>query len=126
MTDGVAQLGLVLDCADPERLAELWASALGYADLGTAGSYVALFPNGAPGPKLLLQRVAEPKTVKNRMHFDIEVADIETEAARLEAIGARRVAAEQMHEHGTSWVLMTDPEGNEFCVCDGGQGPGPA
>lgn len=39
-------------------------------------------------------------------------------------IGARRVAAEQMHEHGTRWVLMTDPEANECCVCDGGQGTG--
>jgi predicted enzyme related to lactoylglutathione lyase len=73
-------------------------------------------------PKLLLQGVPEEKAGKNRMHLDIEVADIETEATRLEALGARRVAAEQMHEHGTSWVLMTDPEGNEFCVCDGGQG----
>lgn len=51
-------------------------------------------------------------------------AAIEAEAARLEAIGARRVAAEQMHEHGTRWVLMTDPEANEFCVCVGGQGTG--
>ena len=51
MTDGVAQLGLVLDCADPERLAEFWAPALGYVNVGTAGSYVALFPNGATRPE---------------------------------------------------------------------------
>ena len=75
-----AELGLVLDCADPEKLAEFWAPALGYVNLGTAGSYVALFPDGTPGPKLLLQRVDEPKAGKNRMHFDIEVADIEAEA----------------------------------------------
>jgi len=49
MTNAVAQLGLVLDCEDPERLAEFWAPALGYVNLGTAGTYVALFPNGAPG-----------------------------------------------------------------------------
>ena len=49
-------------------------------NLGTAGAYVALFPDGPAGPKLLLQRVGEPKAVKNRMHFDIEVADIDAEA----------------------------------------------
>jgi predicted enzyme related to lactoylglutathione lyase len=116
-----AELGLVLDCADPEKLAEFWAPALGYVNLGTVGSYVALLPEGAPGPKLLLQRVEEPKAVKNRMHFDIEVADIETEAARLVALGATRVSEAPCREHGSTWVLMNDPEGNEFCVCDGGQ-----
>ena len=121
MTDGVAHLGLVLDCADPERLAEFWAPALGYVNLGTAGSYVALFPNGVLGPKLLLQRVAEPKTVKNRMHFDIEVADIQAEADRLVALGATKVSEGPCSEHGSTWLLMRDPEGNEFCVCDGGQ-----
>jgi hypothetical protein len=59
----------------PETLAEFWAPALGYVSLGTAGAYVALVPDGRPGPKLLLQRVAEAKAGKNRMHFDIEVAD---------------------------------------------------
>ena len=121
MTNSVARLGLVLDCEDPERLAEFWAPALGYVNLGTAGSYLALFPDGAPGPKLLLQRVTEPKTVKNRMHFDIEVADIEAEADRLVALGATRVSDGPCAEHGSTWVLMSDPEGNEFCVCDGGQ-----
>jgi predicted enzyme related to lactoylglutathione lyase len=119
----VAQLGLVLDCADPERLAEFWAPALGYVSLGGAGNYVALFPDGAPGPKLLLQRVEEPKAVKNRMHFDIEVADIEAEADRLVALGAMRISDGPCREHGSTWVLMSDPEGNEFCVCDGGQNP---
>ena len=117
----VAHLGLVLDCADPERLAEFWAPALGYVSLGTAGNYVALFPDGERGPKLLLQRVEEPKSVKNRMHVDIEVADIEAEAERLVGLGATRVSQGPCSEHGSSWVLMNDPEGNEFCVCDGGQ-----
>jgi predicted enzyme related to lactoylglutathione lyase len=120
MTDNGAQIGLVLDCADPEQLAEFWAPALGYVILGTVGAYVALFPNGRQGPKLLLQRVAEPKAVKNRMHFDIEVADIAAEADRLVALGATRVSEAPRSEHGSTWVLMTDPEGNEFCVCDGG------
>ena len=114
-------IGLVLDCTDPERLAEFWAPALRYVTLGTAGAYVALFPDGRPGPKLLLQRVAEAKTVKNRMHFDIEVPDIEAEADRLVALGATRVSRGPSREHGSTWLLMADPEGNEFCICDGGQ-----
>jgi predicted enzyme related to lactoylglutathione lyase len=121
MTDNGVQIGLVLDCVDPERLAEFWAPALDYVNLGTVGAYVALFPNGRSGPKLLLQRVPEPKAVKNRMHFDIEVADIAAEADRLVALGATRVSEAPCCEHGSAWVLMTDPEGNEFCVCDGGQ-----
>ena len=48
------------------------------------------------------------------------IADIEAEATRLEALGARRVQDDHIHEHGSTWILMNDPEGNEFCVCDGG------
>ncbi len=121
MTESSTRIGLVLDCTDPERLAEFWAPALGYVNLGLADPYVALFPDGRPGPKLLLQRVDEPKTIKNRMHFDIEVADIEAGADRLGALGATRVSAGPCSEHGSSWLLMADPEGNEFCVCDAGQ-----
>jgi predicted enzyme related to lactoylglutathione lyase len=55
------------------------------------------------------------------MHLDIEVPDIETEAARLVGLGATRVSDSTLSEHGTTWVLMADPEGNEFCVCDAGQ-----
>ena len=124
MTHDGAQIGLVLDCADPDKLAEFWGPALDYVSLGTFGSYVALFPNGRPGPKLLLQRVEEAKAVKNRMHFDIEVPDIEAESARLVALGATRVSEGPCSEHGSTWLLMTDPEGNEFCVCDAGQPAG--
>ena len=53
--------GLVLDCADPERLAEFWAEALGYANVGSAGVYVARYPREGNGPKLLLQRVTDQR-----------------------------------------------------------------
>jgi predicted enzyme related to lactoylglutathione lyase len=121
MTHDGTNIGLVLDCADPVALAEFWAPALDYVSVGEVGSYVALFPNGRPGPKLLLQRVSEPKVAKNRMHFDIEVPDIEVEAERLIELGATRAQPDTLSEHGTTWILMTDPEGNEFCVCDAGQ-----
>jgi predicted enzyme related to lactoylglutathione lyase len=121
MSNTAPAVGLVLDCADPEALAEFWAPALGYVSAGSAGAYVALFPDRRPGPKLLLQRVDEPKSVKNRMHFDVEVPDIEAEARRLVGLGATRISDQPLGEHGSNWLLMADPEGNEFCVCDGGQ-----
>jgi len=118
--DATPHFGLVLDCADPEPLAKFWSEALGYANVGTAGSYLALYPRQGNGPKLLLQRVTEPKTAKNRMHLDIEVPDIECEAKRLTELGAQRVSDSTCSEHGSTWILMTDPEGNEFCICDNG------
>jgi predicted enzyme related to lactoylglutathione lyase len=116
----MANIGLVLDCADPENLATFWAAALGYNNVGSAGSYVLLMPPEPSQPKLLLQRVPEPKVTKNRMHIDIHVADIDGEAERLESLGARRVSSGTVSEHGSRWHVMADPEGNELCVCDGG------
>ena len=116
----IPRFGLVVDCVDPDRLAQFWALALDYVNVGSAGAYVALYPRRGDGPKLLLQRVGEAKTVKNRMHLDIDANDIHAEAARLAALGARRVIDAPLHEHGTTWILMADPEGNEFCVCDAG------
>ena len=112
--------GLVLDCADPQRLAEFWAAALDYVNVGAAGAYVALYPRNGNGPKLLLQQVIDAKTSKNRMHIDIDAADIDAEADRLARLGAQRATASSCHEHGNSWIVMADPEGNEFCICDGG------
>jgi len=116
-----ATLGLVLDCADPDKLAEFWSRAIGYTTLGGAGSYVLLVDQAGQQPKLLLQRVTEPKTAKNRMHFDIETPNVDEEVDRLEALGARRIGGDALEEHGNRWVVMADPEGNEFCVCTAGQ-----
>jgi predicted enzyme related to lactoylglutathione lyase len=119
------RFGLVLDCTDPERLAEFWTAALDYINVGSAGAYVALYPRVGDGPKLLLQQVTEPKTVKNRMHLDIDAVDVEAEADRLAGLGARRTTIDICTEHGSSWIVMSDPEGNEFCVCDGGNSTEP-
>ena len=110
-----AKLSLVIDCADPATLAEFWAPALGYQNLGAFGSYVALAAEGAP--VLLLQQVDEPKQGKNRMHLDIKVADVEAEVDRLVSLGAKRISDAPVEELGARWVVMNDPEGNEFCVC---------
>jgi predicted enzyme related to lactoylglutathione lyase len=120
MTTPTANFGLVLDCADPQLLADFWSAALDYVNVGAAGAYVALYPRDRPGPKFLLQRVAEPRVAKNRMHIDIEIPDIHAEVARLVALGATRLSEGPCHEFGSTWIMMADPEGNEFCVCDNG------
>jgi predicted enzyme related to lactoylglutathione lyase len=110
-------IGLVLDCADPERLAQFWADALEGERIGAAGNYVLV--KGPAGQALLLQHVPEPKTGKNRMHFDVHVPDVEGEATRLQGLGASRLTGDVQEEFDSRWIVMADPEGNEFCVCSG-------
>jgi hypothetical protein len=137
---------ITFDAHDPPKLATFWGVALDYAeqppppgfdswdafadannipqeDRDGFGSVVD--PTGV-GPRLLFLRVPEGKTAKNRMHLDIDAAPgaahgsderaakIAEHAARLVAIGATEV--DRRSEHGTSWIVMHDPEGNEFCV----------
>ena len=91
---------------------------------GGAGSYVLLVDADGKQPKVLLQRVNESKSGKNRMHFDIETPTVDEEATRLEELGARRIVDDAIEEHGSRWIVMADPEGNEFCVCNAGQPSG--
>ncbi len=112
----MAKLGLVLDCADPEALGRFWSEALGYTNVGMFGSYVVLLPTEPGPPKLLLQRVPEPKEGKNRMHADLHVDDIEAEATRLEALGASRAYRVEPSGLDLGFITMHDPEGNEFCL----------
>lgn len=112
-----ATLEFVLDCGDPDRSADFWSAALGYDRLGQAANYRSLVDPQGIGPKLILQGVDEPKTVKNRMHIDLQHDDIEAAAEELVKIGAVRLSDLPVVEHGTSLIMMADPEGNEFCVC---------
>jgi predicted enzyme related to lactoylglutathione lyase len=112
-----ANVDLVIDCADPESLADFWAAALGYNKVGFFEPYYLLRPEDPSYPPLLLQRVPEAKQVKNRMHLDIRTEDVDGLAARLETLGAKRLA--ERSEHNSRWITMGDPEGNEFCVCPG-------
>lgn len=110
-------VSVVLDCADPTSLSQFWTAALGYVVLEEGEPIVlASGPEGIDGPVLLLQGVPEPKTGKNRMHLDIHAADLDGEVERLEGLGASRIA-EPQEDRGWCWVVMSDPEGNEFCVC---------
>lgn len=120
---GEAKIGLVLDCADLEAVAAFWERALGVRRVGAAGNYVLLASPSGALPDLLLQRVSEAKAAKNRMHLDVETPDVDAEVKRLEGIGAHRLEEQARTEYGRRWVIMVDPEGNEFCVCDAGDEP---
>jgi predicted enzyme related to lactoylglutathione lyase len=111
----VLTLGNVtFDCANPTRLAEFWSRATGYQITELSEYMVALSPGEGRGPNLLFIKVPEPRTVKNRVHPDFHVPDIETEVARLIELGATR--GESHREYGFVWTVMSDPEGNEFCI----------
>jgi hypothetical protein len=107
---------LTIDCAAPSTLAPFWCEALGYSVRDVIGEYVILGPkDGADKPLVFLQRVPEPKVAKNRMHVDLHAADPVAEAERLCGFGATKLTALQ-EQGGFRWLVMADPEGNEFCV----------
>lgn len=113
----VSRLAFTLDCRDGEKLSTFWTEALGYSCRGRFGQYWPLEPRASAGePWFVLQQVNEPKSGKNRMHLDIHVADLDEEARRLEALGARRVSDTAIVMGESSWFVMADPEGNEFCI----------
>ena len=137
---------IVFDCANPDGLATFWAAALHYkkqdppsgfesweAFLKAQGipesewnSASAVADPDAGGPRIYFQQVPEPKTVKNRVHLDLNVGGprtappeerrrlIDTEVERLIGLGARK--ARSLEERGEYFVNMFDPEGNEFDV----------
>ncbi|MET8879686.1 VOC family protein [Streptomyces rubiginosohelvolus] len=117
---------LAIDCADPVALARFWCSVLDYEVQGVeeGEEVVTIGPPSVPEgknrpgpvpPALTFARVPEGKTVKNRLHIDVNPTDREQdeEVERLLALGARRA---DVGQGGASWVVLTDPEGNEFCV----------
>ena len=137
---------VTFDCADPDGLGRFWGSALGYREqdppdgfdtwedfLRDAGvpekewnSASAIVDPEGIGPRLYFQRVPEGKAAKNRVHLDGNVGGgahtpieerkrtIEAVAARLESEGATRVR--QVEQRGEVWIVMQDPQGNEFCL----------
>ena len=105
---------LVIDADDPVAQGRWWAELLGWDDeVDDDGDVVVTPPEGTRATQLLFQKVPEGKQVKNRLHIDLRPADRDAEVARAEAMGARRVDIGQGDE---SWVVLADPEGNEFCI----------
>ncbi len=108
---------LVVDCEDAERLAEFWCAVLGWHVVERDEGSVEIGDDGG-GPTVLFEPVPDAKTVKNRIHLDLRARDGDqrSEVQRILRLGATAVDVGQ----GTvSWVVLADPEGNEFCVLRG-------
>ena len=110
---------VVVDAHDPEALGRWWADALGWVVVNDAADEFEIRPSPDQLPGLLFVSVPEGKTVKNRLHPDFRPADQAAEVARLVDLGARRAEIGQDDE---SWVVLADPEGNEFCILGDGRG----
>jgi hypothetical protein len=112
---------ITFDCADPYTVAAFWSEVTGFREDPENGNdpddeeALLIAPDG--GPNLLFIVVPEPKAVKNRVHLDVMPTDRtrDEEVARLTGLGAVQ-AADHRRPDGTGWVVLTDPEGNEFCV----------
>ena len=109
---------LCVDTHDPAKIASFWQSALGWRRTADEDDQVVLEPPEGSSedgivPDLLFLKVPEDKIVKNRLHLDLRPVDQDAEVARLEALGATRIDVGQGE---VSWVVMADPDGNEFDV----------
>ncbi|MFD8911252.1 VOC family protein [Streptomyces sp. NPDC059575] len=112
---------LVLDAADPERLAVFWSEVLGYVELGREDDGgIEIGPPGTgfggPQPTLILSPSTDPRPAKLRLHLDVNPTDRDQDAEleRLLALGARPVDVGQTGAE--NWHVLADPEGNEFCL----------
>lgn len=127
---------VTFDCADPARLAAFWASALGYviqpppegyadwpaflAEIGVPESLwdsrsACVDPEGA-GPRLFFQKVPEGKSVKNRVHLDVNVGHDRVDAEVERLVGEGASVVRRVEEGPERWVVLNDPEGNELCL----------
>lgn len=138
------KLQVTFDAADPDKLASFWAEAVRYHEqdppsgfetwddwleandlAAMKGQAAAIVDPDGVGPRFYFQKVPERKTAKNRVHLDINVTNpslpehervrlLETESKRLQGLGATQI--ELVQRPGEIWIVMNDPEGNEFCL----------
>jgi predicted enzyme related to lactoylglutathione lyase len=113
---------ITIDCHNPTVLAQFWAQALGWKmDENPTENWAYIEKNLGPTnsdgyPSILFYKTPDEKSVKNRMHLDLRPENQLEEVERLEKIGATRIEIGQSKDPSTTWVVMADPEGNEFCV----------
>ncbi len=107
--------GLTMDANDVESLAEFWCDAAGYRVMDSYFPILAVLNSNRPNyPRLLILQVPETKVAKNRLHMEFKSSDLESDAARIVDLGGTLVAKREYG--GTQWIVMHDPEGNEFCL----------
>jgi hypothetical protein len=104
---------LVVDARDPVALGCWWQEALGWVVANDDPEEFEIRPTPETLPGLLFVSVPESKTIKNRLHLDFRGDDRDAEVERLLGLGATRADVGQGDE---TWVVLADPEGNEFCV----------
>ncbi len=104
---------VVVHSVDPAMLGHWWAEALGWVVVHSAAEEFEIRPEPDRLPGVDVVRIDESKNAKSRLHLDFRPDDQATEVARLVAHGAQRVDIGQGDQ---PWVVLSDPEGNEFCV----------
>jgi predicted enzyme related to lactoylglutathione lyase len=116
----ISVLAISFDAHNAAQLAQFWAEALHRTvNDGATEDFasIAADTDSRLGPLLMFHKVPEGKTVKNRVHFDLEAADVLTEADRLTSLGAKQVRS--LAENNNRWVSFIDLEGNEFDLVAG-------
>jgi hypothetical protein len=107
---------VVVEAKDPAALGQWWAEALGWVVVDDSPDEYEIRPEAARTPGLLFVAAAQPKATKNRLHLDFRPHDQAHEVERLLGLGARLA---DIGQGDVPWVVMSDPEGNEFCVLSG-------
>ncbi len=112
---------IVIDCKEPASIAKFWESVLGakvtFADeTGAMLENPVNLENGDKSPPILFYKNPDAKIIKNRIHFDLTPHDQAAEVLRIEGLGGKRIEIGQSADPATTWVVMADPESNEFCV----------
>jgi predicted enzyme related to lactoylglutathione lyase len=117
MPDAIGRLHwIVIDTVDPARIAPFRCALLGVQERGWFGDdYLMLTADGG-APPVAFQRVPEAKSVKNRLHVDLAVDDLDDAFAKIVALGGSAVSDLLEMSGGYRWRVMSDPEGNEFCI----------
>jgi predicted enzyme related to lactoylglutathione lyase len=107
---------IVIDTVDPARIAPFWCALLGVQERGWFGDDYLMLTTDGGAPPVAFQRVPEAKSIKNRLHIDLAVEDLDDAFAKIVAIGGSAVSGILEMPDGYRWRVMADPEGNEFCI----------
>jgi hypothetical protein len=107
---------IAIDAAQPRLVADFWCDVLGWRILEEEDGVISIAPPDGSWPTIDVVPVPEAKTVKNRLHLDLRADGVATsdELERLLALGARPTDVGQGDD--VTWVVLSDPEGNEFCL----------
>ncbi|MEV7396634.1 VOC family protein [Aeromicrobium sp. NPDC092404] len=115
-------LGMITaDTTDALRLARWWADQVGGTIEQEHDGWYVIVGMPGPTPKLAFQKVTDPTPGKNRLHLDLSAPDREAETERLVAAGATLVERQELQGH--RWNVLSDPDGNQFCVYEAPESP---